>query len=117
MGPASRKGPSASRRILRTLHLLLSLPPGLGVLHRQEISCGVQKYLIAVNPTIRAGDLDEAGSEPVIIEFSRDLTRSMDSFDLGDVPLNPVHTYQSALKDLQRTYGGFIVETDVPLKP
>lgn len=66
-----------------------------------------RKHLVAVNRTIRAGGLDETGLDAAIVEFSRDLARRMDSFDLDKVPLNLVRAYQSALKDLQRAHGGF----------
>ncbi len=72
-----------------------------------------RKHLVAVNRTIRAGDLDESGLDAAVVELARDLARALDSAG-ADAALNLVRSYQSAVKDLQRAAARIAEERMLP---
>lgn len=60
-----------------------------------------RRHLVAVNRSIRAGDLGAVPSAQPIVELVRDLARLMDA-QAGVPPLSLASAYLSALKDLRR---------------
>ena len=58
--------------------------------------------LVAVNRTIRAADLDEAGSHAALIDFARNLARRVDAVGPDEAPLNLLRLYDSAVTKLER---------------
>lgn len=58
--------------------------------------------LVAVNRTIRAGELDEDGVHAALIDFARNLARRLDEAGPDKAPLNLLRLYDSAVTKLER---------------
>jgi hypothetical protein len=58
--------------------------------------------LVAVNRTIRAAGLDEAGVHAALIEMARNLARRVDAAGPDEAPLNLLRLYDSAVTKLER---------------
>lgn len=58
--------------------------------------------LVAVNRTIRAGELDEDGVHAALIDFARNLARRLDKAGTDEAPLNLLRLYDSAVTKLER---------------
>lgn len=58
--------------------------------------------LVAVNRTIRAAGLDEAGPHAALIDMARNLARRVDKVGADEAPLNLLRLYDSAVTKLER---------------
>jgi hypothetical protein len=67
-----------------------------------EVLVASRQCLVAVNRTIRAAGLDEAGPHAALVAFARDLARRIDKTGADEAPINLLRLYDSAVTKLER---------------